>query len=426
MNVRKIAYRVLRKLEKDNRFPSGEVRDALSRMERRERAFFKELVWGVMRRQMYLDWLLDTYLKNPEIPPGIRVVLRMGAYQILFMDSVPTYAAVSESVKLVENRSFRGLVNAILRRIAEDGLKEPPEIHLRYSHPRWIYEELLKWGDIAEKVMEDHLKPLPTTLRVNALRTTREELKKRIEDMGIETFETPHSPLGLVVKYNGDFTTFFAVKEGLATVQGEPSQLVTPILDPKPGSAVLDMAAGLGGKTTHIAEHMKDEGRVVAVDPSIEKIERLLFHRDRLGLKSIETAVMDGRNAPDVFKEEFDYVLLDAPCTSLGTARKNPDVLLTTKPSDPERLQKLQIELLEAASKVLRKGGKLLYSTCTFTKVENTGVSERGEEFGLRPVDIREKLQVFGVDYVWDGRGALLLPDGNVLTEFYISLMEKV
>jgi 16S rRNA (cytosine967-C5)-methyltransferase len=428
MNVRRIAYRVLRKLEKDNRFPTEEVREALPRMSNKERAFFKELVWGVMRRQVYLDWLLNTYLRNPEIPPGIRTVLRIGAYQLLFMESVPEYAAVSESLKLVENRNFRKLVNAILRKVARDGFKEPEMVHLKYSHPKWIYEELREWGeDVAERIMKDHLMPLPTTLRVNVLKTNRGELGEKIERNGVKVWKTSHSPVALVVKYNDDLTDFFPIRDGLATVQGESSQMVTFLMNPRRFSTVLDLAAGYGGKTTHIAEYMGDSGQIIAVDPSLNKIERLLFHKERLGLKSIETAVMDGREASKVIKEKFDYVLLDAPCTSLGTARKNPDVLLTSRPSDPKKLQRLQLELIESAIAFLKNDGYLVYSTCTFTKAENTFVVSEvlRKHPEMEVVDIRSKLREFSIEYAWDGYGTLFLPDGNVLTEFYVSIIKK-
>ncbi len=428
MNIRKIAYRVLRKLEKDKRFPTEEVKDALSRMGERERAFFKELVWGIMRRQIYIDWLLNRYLENPEIPPGVRVVLRIGTYQLLFMDSVPSYAAVSESVKLVENGNFRKLVNAILRRISKDGIRVPKEIHLKYSHPKWIYEELLKWGSIAERIMEDHLKPLPVVLRVNTLKVSRKSLMKRLLESGIEVRETDHSPVGLVVRYNGDFSKFSPVKDGLATVQGESSQIVTFILDPKPNSRILDLACGMGGKTTHMAEYTRDSSDILAIDDSSEKIETLLDNCKRLGIRSVRTAVMDSKRVSDVFKEKFDYILLDAPCTSLGTARKNPDVLLTTKPDGPKKMGKIQLEMMEVAYKLLRSGGKLIYSTCTFTQDESTYIAEeitRRHE-NLKSLDIRKALEGMKIDYLWDGYGALLLPDGNTLTEFYISAFCRV
>ncbi len=428
MNVRKIAYRVLRKFEKGKRFPTEEVKSALSRMEKRERAFFKELVWGVMRKQVYVDWLLNEYLKNPAVPPAIRIALRMGVYQILFMDSVPNYAAVAESVKLVENARFRKLVNAILRRISKEGFKEPDEVHVRFSHPRWIYRELLKWGENAAKViMKDHSKPLPTVLRVNTLKISKEELLKMLQNEGVDPRPTKHSPFGIVVKYNGDLSELSVIREGLATVQGESSQIVTMILDPKPESRILDMTSGMGGKATHIAEYTKDRADILAIDDFAEKIDVLRENAKRLGISSIKTLVANSRELSGILNEEFDYILLDAPCTSLGTARKNPDVLLTTRPNKPKDMKVVQRDLLEQARKLLKKGGKMVYSICTFTKDESTNLMKEflGERRDMKVIDIRRNLEYIGVDYIWDGFGALLIPDGDVLTEFYIATLEK-
>ncbi|MCD6448911.1 MAG: 16S rRNA (cytosine(967)-C(5))-methyltransferase RsmB [Thermotogaceae bacterium] len=429
MNVRKMAYRLLRMFERNKRFPTDEVKLALSRMNDKERAFFKKLVWGTLRRQIYVDWVIDQYLKNPEIPPAIRVVLRIGVYQIVFMDSVPDYAAVSETVSLVEERSFRKLVNAVLRRIAEKSFKEPELLHVKYSHPKWIAEYLVeKYGfRNAVKIMENHLKPIPLVLRVNTLKFERDDLLSVMEEEGYDVKPSPHSPQGIVLKYNGDISKLPYYKGGSIVVQGESSQIVSLILNPDPGEKVLDIAAGYGTKTTHLAELMKNKGKIVAVDISFDKINELNENAKRMGINIIETAVMNGKDIPAMFEADFDKVLIDAPCSSLGTARKNPDVLLTFKKEKINELAKLQSELLNAAYQVLKPEGRLLYSTCTFIKEENkSNVKEFLESHrDMKVVDIRDLLEFYKIDYIWDGYGTFLLPD-ETLTEFYISLLEKV
>ena len=429
MNVRKIAYRLLRMFEKNKRFPTEEVKLALSRMKDKERAFFKELVWGTLRRQIYIDWVIDQYLKNPEVPLAVRVALRMGTYQIIFMDSVPDYAAVSETVSLIEEKSFRKLVNAVLRRITERSFKEPDLLHIKYSHPKWIAEYLVEHYGFrnAVLIMENHLKPNPLVLRANTLKFERDDLLSMMEEDGLNVQPTLHSPQGIVLKYNGDVSGLSYYKGGAVIVQGESSQIVSFVLQPKSGEKILDIAAGFGTKTTHIAELMKNEGKIVAVDVSFDKIERLNKNAKRMGINIIETAVMDARDVPAMFEADFDKILLDAPCSSLGTARKNPDVLLSFKKEKIKDLSKLQLELLNAAYKVLKPGGNLLYSTCTFIKEEN---KENIKNFienhkDMKIVDIRELLELYKIEYTWDGFGALLLPD-ETLTEFYISLLEKV
>ncbi len=426
MNVRVLAYRTLRRFEKEGRFPTEEVRDALSRLKERERAFFKELVWGVMRRQIYLDWVIDRFLKKPEIPPAIRLAIRLGAYQLLFMKGVPDYAAVNESVRMVQERSFRGLVNAVLRRIARKEFPKPKQLHIVYSHPKWISEYLVRhYGtEIAKRIMESHLKPSPAILRVNTLRFQRDDLLIMMEQEGIKAQSTPHSPHGIKVLSKGNPLDLPYVKRGLATVQGESSQLASLILDPKPFSVVLDMAAGCGGKTAHLAQLMENRGRIIALDPSFERIEILLERVRIMGIDIIETAVIDGRDAPAVFQEGFDYILLDTPCSSLGTARKNPDVMLTFSEERIRELANLQRDLLKAAWQLLKEGGRLLYVTCTFLKEENTEVVKELLEAGAKVVDVRNKLSLYEVDYHWDGVGALVLPD-ETATEMYYALLEK-
>ena len=429
MNVRKIAYRLLRMFEKNKRFPTEEVKLALSRMKDKERAFFKELVWGTLRRQIYIDWVIDQYLKNPEVPLAVRVALRMGTYQIIFMDSVPDYAAVSETVSLIEEKSFRKLVNAVLRRITERSFKEPDLLHIKYSHPKWIAEYLVEHYGFrnAVRIMENHLKPNPLVLRANTLKFERDDLLSMMEEDGFNVQPTLHSPQGIVLKYNGDVSGLSYYKGGAVIVQGESSQIVSFVLQPKSGEKILDIAAGFGTKTTHIAELMKNEGKIVAVDVSFDKIEKLNKNAKRMGINIIETAVMDARDVPAMFEADFDKILLDAPCSSLGTARKNPDVLLSFKKEKIKDLSKLQLELLNAAYKVLKPGGNLLYSTCTFIKEENKGNIKNFIENhkDMKIVDIRELLELYKIEYTWDGFGALLLPD-ETLTEFYISLLEKV
>ncbi len=426
MNVREIAFRVLRIVEKRRFVPREELDPALSRMEDRDRAFLKELVWGVLRRRVYLDWIINRFLNKKDIPPSIRIILRMGAYQILFMDGVPDYAAVNESVKLVRLKSFKGLVNAVLRKIASTGYLEPEEIHLKYSHPKWISDILVEnFGhENAIRIMENHLKPLPLVLRVNKLKIDRETFMERYGYL--DPKPTPHSPFGVTVEYNGPTDELEPVLKGYATVQGESSQVIPLILDLKPGMRILDACASPGGKTTHMAELIGDEGEIVAIDVSVDKVERVVESAKRLGLKSIKTAVADSRKIHELFDEEFDLVLVDAPCTSLGTARKNPEVLMRVKEKDIKKMSEVQKEILESSWRVLKPGGMLMYSVCTFTKeetVENIRWFLENHEADLK--DPREKLKELGVEFFWDGFGFLILPD-ETMTEFYASVLRKV
>ncbi len=428
MNVRALAYRTLRLVYKKRWIPWEEIRDVLSRLKGRDRAFFKELVWGTLRRTVYLDWVINVHLRRPDIPPSIRVALRMGLYQILFMDSVPDYASVSETVNLIQKSSFRKLVNAVLRRISREGVREPLEVHVRYSHPKWISDMLIEtYGlNTAISIMANHLLPSPVVLRTNSLKITREELLEKLREDGLKAKATKYSPHGILIDYNGPLEEIDPFKMGEFSIQAQSSQIVGLILDPKPGERVLDMCASHGGKTSHIAELMEDKGEVISIDVSRERIEKLEKEIKRLDLKSVKSFVMDAREIPDVFEETFDKVLLDAPCSSLGTVRKNPDVLLRLDESGIGELSKLQRELLEAGWKVLKRGGIILYGTCTLTPQENfENAKWFAENHDVEIVDIRDSIKDLGIKGIWDGIGFTILPDREI-TEFYIAVFKRV
>ena len=360
MNVREIASRVLRIFEKKKRIPEDEVRKALSRMNDRDRAFFKELVWGVVRRRRLLDWYIDKFLRRREIPPAVRVLLRIGVYQILFMDSVPDYAAVNETVALVENESFRGLINAILRKISSVEIGEPSELSLKYSHPEWLvnYWKGFLEEEVVERILKWNMVPSPIVLRVNTLRITREELINILKEEGHEVSETPHSPVGIWIKKLGkSLDDSRVLSEGLATVQGESSQIVPFLMELDSDLIVLDVCSSPGGKTTHIAELMRNKGKIMAFDISLDKVEKVMENAKRLGIEIIDAGISPGEKLPDIVKEKFDRILLDVPCTSLGTIRKNPDVMWRVKKSDIKKLSKLQYELLSSSWKLLKEGG---------------------------------------------------------------------
>ncbi len=429
MNIREIASRVLRIFEKRKRIPEDEVRKALSRMDDRDRAFFKELVWGVVRRRRLLDWYIDKFLRRREIPPAVRVLLRIGVYQILFMDSVPDYAAVNETVALVENESFRGLINAILRKISSVEIGEPSELSLKYSHPEWLvnYWKGFLEEEVVERILKWNMVPSPIVLRVNTLRITREELINILKEEGHEVSETPHSPVGIWIKKLGkSLDDSRVLSEGLATVQGESSQIVPFLMELDSDLIVLDVCSSPGGKTTHIAELMRNKGKIMAFDISLDKVEKVMENAKRLGIEIIDAGISPGEKLPDIVKEKFDRILLDVPCTSLGTIRKNPDVMWRVKKSDIKKLSKLQYELLSSSWKLLKEGGILIYSTCTVTLEENIEVIKKflTEHEDVEVQDISDEISKFRVDGIWDGYGFLMLPD-ETITPFYVSKLRK-
>ena len=430
MNIREIASRVLRIFEKRKRIPEDEVRKALSRMDDRDRAFFKELVWGVVRKRRLLDWYIDRFLRRKEIPPAVRVLLRMGVYQILFMDSVPDYAAVNETVALAENENFKRLINAILRKVSSMEIEEPSELSLKYSHPEWLvnYWKSFLEEEIVERILKWNMVPSPIVLRVNTLKITREELMELLREEGHGVSETLYSPVGIWLKKLGkSLDDSRVLSEGLATVQGESSQIVPFLMELDSDLTVLDVCSSPGGKTTHIAELMKNKGKILAFDISLDKVEKVMENAKRLGIEIIDTGVLPGEKLSEIVKEKFDRILLDVPCTSLGTIRKNPDVMWRVRKSDFKKLAKLQYELLSSSWKLLKEGGILIYSTCTVTLEENKRIVEKflAEHDNVEVLNVSNEISEFGIDGIWDGYGFLMLPD-ETITPFYVSKLRKM
>ncbi|PLV60242.1 16S rRNA (cytosine(967)-C(5))-methyltransferase [Thermotoga sp. KOL6] len=427
-NVRLLAYRLLRKYEKEKFINREDVDSVLSVLNDKDRRFFKELVWGVVRKEELLDWYINRLLKKTDIPPAVRVALRMGAYQLLFMDSVPDYAAVSETVKLVKNTSFKGLVNAVLRKLKV--LPEPEDIHLIYSHPRWIVDYWMSFlpKEAVLRIMKWNQEPLPVTLRVNPLTTTREEVVRILSSERSTATHGKHAPFSVVVKKVGTpLNNSIVITKGLASVQGESSQLVPLLMDLKPGLKVLDACAAPGGKTTAIAELMRDEGEILATDVTTERLLLVEKHAKRLKLSSIKTKLVDAERATEYIQTKFDRVLLDAPCSSLGTARNHPEVLRRMKKEEFKRFAERQSRMISQVWELLVERGILLYSTCTVTWEENTGVVKEfvDRTKNVEIIDVREELRRYDVEGIWDGYGFLILPD-ETLTPFYISALRKI
>ncbi|QTA37459.1 16S rRNA (cytosine(967)-C(5))-methyltransferase [Thermosipho ferrireducens] len=415
MSDRYIAYRLLRKNFRGGLY-GKDFREAFSYVE--EKAFFKELVYGVLRRQEYLDWIIDKFLKKKDIPPSIRVLLRMGVYQ-LFFTSIPAYAVINETVNMVEHRGFRGLVNAILRRVSEHGYIEPKELYIKYSHPEWLVDYWSSFlpEDYLKDLLRYNLTPAKVVARVNSRKIVRENIK--ISDISF----TKHSPYGIIFNsFDRSPWELEEYKNGIITFQSEASQIIPLIIEFNKGENILDTCAAPGGKATHILE-LADVNLFVN-DISFQKIEIVRKQMERLGFKAKYT-VSDARKIKEKYGKIFDKILVDAPCSGFGTIRKNPEVVRRQNYASIKKLSILQKEILDATWSLLKEGGELIYATCTITKEENTEVASwLFKEKKAEVVDIRKKLDNYGVRYLWDGFGALFYPE-EVLTPFYVSVFKK-
>jgi 16S rRNA (cytosine967-C5)-methyltransferase len=349
------------------------------------------LVYGVLRYRGHLDWILDRFYHGNfnKADEDVKNILRIGLYQLKFSDRLPDFAVVNEAVKTAKiiRPDKSGLVNAVLRnyirataKISFPSPENNPAQYLAsfHSHPLWLVKKWLKIFGYQETTAlcsaNNELPPL--TLRVNTLKISRDEMKKKLLDAAFEPQETSYSPDGIVVKaavHPLQKTAFF--EEGLLRIQDEGAQLVSHMIDPESTLSILDACAGTGGKATHLAAILKNKGRIVAVDQSTEKLNELQKDAKRLGFDIIETQALDlNKNLPASFLDKFDCVLLDAPCSGTGTLRRNPEIKWRLTEKNLRKLAAEQKTILQNTSTAVKKGGRLIYCTCSLLPEENENI----------------------------------------------------
>ncbi len=390
-NPREAALRILHAADTRGAFSDRMLDGAHARggPDPRDQALMHELVKGTLRWRGRLDHALDplVHFGLAQVQPWIRNILRMGAYQLLFLDRVPAHAAVDESVKLAHKYGHpgtAGLVNSVLRRMAEqkDGFvppvgDDPDSLAAWGSHPRWIVERWLeRFGpEPTRALMLANNQPIRVGLRVNPLRGTRDQLIARLAADGIEAAPARFSPDLVWVEPHHAPGGLAAFREGLCTVQDESEALVSRLVAPQAHERILDLCAAPGGKCTHLAELMGDEGEVWAMERADARVVALEATVARLGTHSVHVVRGDGRTY--TFPMPFDRVLVDAPCSGLGVLGRRADARWRKGPEVLREMPPIQLELLGAGGKRARPGGVLVYSVCSFEPEETTGVVER-------------------------------------------------
>ena len=383
-NVRDGALSILLAVDKNQAYSNLLLNQTINKykIEAKDRALLTELTYGTLQHKYTLDYYLEPFVRG-KMDLWVKWLLRLSLYQIVYLDRVPDHAAVNEAVEIAKRRGHKGiasLVNGILRSILRQGVRSTEEISdpvnrlsIETSHPQWLVERFIEsYGmeKTAEMLRENNVPPIQT-VRVNTTKATVEEVIAKLADEGVKVQQSTVVPECLhFVTGNPSRTSAF--KEGYFTIQDESSMLPANVLNPQPGWRVLDMCAAPGGKTTHIAEKMENNGSILATDIHPHKLDLIDETSARLGLDIIQTAPVDGRKASDFLPaESFDAILVDAPCSGLGVMRRKPDIKYTKREEDLSRLHDIQLELLDNAVKILKKGGRLVYSTCTVNKEEN-------------------------------------------------------
>ena len=394
-NARKLAVDILNRIDESGAHAEPLLNAALSGTafkDSHDRGLLTELVYGTLRTRGRLDWIIGQIYRGDEtgLETAVRNILRTGIYQLEFTDRIPPFAAVNEAVAIARKGcpAASGLVNAILRNflrkkdaIAWPAMAKDPgkAISVLHSHPRWLVERWLDTYGIDETIaicQSNNAIP-PLTLRVNSLKASRDQAIAALAREGVAAAPAPFSPDGLALAAPApglrDTTCY---KAGLIRIQDEASQLISFLVAPEPGEQVLDLCAGTGGKTLHLAALMKNCGRITAVDLHSEKLRQLQEEAARLGVTITEMQAADAADTPEAYRRAFDRVLLDAPCSGLGTLRRNPEIRWRLAPADLEKCKQIQERLLMSAADCVKPGGRLIYSVCTVTPEENEAVIE--------------------------------------------------
>ncbi len=437
MTGREAALQVLTSCRKLEAWSDGSLKNAVRGMEQREAAFAARLSYGVLQNRALLDFYLGKFCAQnfEKLEPFVRDVLRLGAYQILFMDRVPDSAAVSQAVEMVKGHQRRraaGFVNAVLRQLSRSRERLPDipaetpaaYLSLRYSHPLWLVERLigLVGREEAEAFLRMDNESAPMTVQRNPLRCTAGELVQSLEASGVRF--TAHGWLAdcWLVSGTGDLEALPAFQNGWLQVQDAAARAAVLAMGLKSGDRVLDVCAAPGGKSFAAAMAMEGRGRVVACDIHRHKLELIERSAQRLGIACVETALADGRENRGAWNGGFDAVICDVPCSGLGIIRKKPDI----RYKDPGALAGLpavQRAILDNASRYVRQGGVLLYATCTILPEENGDVTDgflRGHP-AFQKEPFRFPAGLGGTD------GSLTLwPQRHGTDGFYICKMRKI
>lgn len=386
--------------------------------------FVRELVYGVLEHKLTLDYYIDLLASNGvgSLKTNELTILRMGIYQIGYMNSVPEYAAVNESVLLAKRycRGKDGLINGILRaylgkrmqlKLPDRSEDEVRYLSVKYSYAPWIVELWLKHysSDFVEQLLAAGNETPPMTVRLNWLRIMKKDLISKLEESGFEVTEGDICSNALHVRGSRLLETE-AYRMGLFTPQDESSMLVAEKLDPQHGDVVMDMCAAPGGKTMAIAERMNNTGKIIASDIYRRKLDLIDREAKRLGVTNVETRSWDATREESSMFQKADRVLVDAPCTGLGVVRRKPEIKYKEHTDEMDLLPKKQLAILTASSSYVKPGGTLVYSTCTINPNENEKVTDA---FVKRNPSFKKVERT------------LLLPNVNGTDGFFICVMKK-
>ena len=447
--AREIVLKVLYEVDKngaysnialDEALKEARRKESLSKIDKRDVGFISELVYGTISWRLTIDEVIKKYsnIKMKKMSPWIVNILRMGVYQILFLDRVPKSAAVNECVNLAKrygHKASSNFVNAILRKVSRKDYEaffaiddDIERIVKTTSMPMWLVEALYAQNSI-EKVEQicraSNLKP-KLYIRVNRLKSDESILIKDLEKEGINVEGLGEKCDFLVLDGAKNIESFSSYKKGMFSIQDEAAGYIPKILSPKPGEKVLDACSSPGGKTTYMAELMENQGEIEAWDLYEHRVNLVDKATKRLGITNVKTQVRDARIYEEKYVEFFDKILLDVPCLGLGVLKRKPDIKWKRKREDLEEITKIQKEILETCSKYLKIGGELVYSTCSILKEENESVIEKflkeHSNFKIQKINLEQK---DFVDFI-EKKGFVQIFQNEKTAGFFICKIQKM
>lgn len=429
-NARQTAFEILNKIQRDNSYSNLLLDSALdnSDLSNKDKSFASALVYGVVERKLTLDYELKQYLSQPlkKLKPQILTVLRMGAYQILFMNKVPASAAINESVKLVKANGAgfaSGLVNAVLRKINVNGLTDTDDLTVRYSAPEWICDLWTEsYGkENAVELLESTFGSTKVTLRVNTIKTDCDKLIALLADEGFEAYKADISD-ALYVENGGALHKTKAYADGLFHVQDLASQYCCKALGVCENDTVLDICSAPGGKSFTLAQHLNNTGKIFSFDVYEHRIKLITDGAKRLGITNISAQINDG-SVYNTMIPKVDKILCDVPCAGLGVIRKKPEIRYKDS-TEVDKLPELQYSILCISAQYLKKGGILVYSTCSLNPDENENIIKKflSEHSDFQSIKVLPELKRFSVDTDC----ITLMPHIHNCDGFFIAALKRV
>lgn len=410
LTAREVAFNILYDIYLNGAFSNISIKKNLEvELNNKDESLVREIVYGVLENELYIDYIIAkaSNIKLRKIHNKILIILKIGVYQLLFMDRIPDSAAVNESVNLAKKHGHKGsigFVNGILRNISKNkekfleiNIKDKVDyISIKYSHPKWMVKRWIKeyGADFTEELCKKNNEYPELNIRVNTLKTNKDDLKRKLSNKGFIVRDAKYANDSLIIENPIRITDLDEFKSGLFIIQDESSALVGQIMNPLPGSNVIDLCSAPGGKATHLAQIMNNKGEIIALDIYEHKIKLIEHNAKRLGIDIIKTKLGDAQKLDGNLINTADYLLVDAPCSGLGLLQRKPEIKRNRNENDIKNLMDIQYIILNNAKEYIKVGGILVYSTCTIEKDENINTINRflQENNNFKLVNIEENI----------------------------------